>query len=110
MLKCGPIPFHAESCVLIQVVGPILAEEAKPLPADLDKFLSPGIDGHGAIYVSMGTLARLNAAELRSMAEALSALPNPVLWKLDKAHLPGMPSNCCSHPYLLPAAFCAAVF
>lgn len=78
----------------MQVVGPILAEEAQPLPADLDKFLSQGIDGPGAVYISMGTLARLNEAELLRMAEALSALPNPVLWKLDKAHLPGVIHAC----------------
>jgi len=42
----------------------------------------------------MGTLARLNGEELQAMAEALSALPNPVLWKLDNAHLPGMSANC----------------
>ncbi len=79
---------------MVQVVGPILAQDAKALPADLDKFLNQGISGPGAVYISMGTLARLNGEELQAMAEALSALPNPVLWKLDNAHLPGMSANC----------------
>ena len=45
--------------------------------------------GQGAVFVSMGTLARMNSDELHSLAQALTALPNPVLWKLDPAHLPG---------------------
>ncbi len=36
----------------------------------------------------MGSLARLPEAELRSMAAAFSALPNPVLWKLDPKDMP----------------------
>ena len=75
---------------MAQVLGPILADKAKPLPADVDSFLTQGgLEGGGAVYVSMGTLARLDATELHSMAQALSGLPNPVLWKLDAAHLPG---------------------
>lgn len=42
------------------------------------------------MFVSMGTLARMNRDELHSMAQALSALPNPVLWKLNPLHLPGV--------------------
>ncbi len=38
----------------------------------------------------MGTLAVLSADEVQSMAAALSALKNPVLWKLDRALLPGL--------------------
>lgn len=72
------------------MVGPILLDEAKPLPADLQAFLDQGLTGqHGAVYVSMGTLARLSEEEVQSMAAALCALPNPVLWKLDRALLPG---------------------
>ena len=72
------------------MVGPILAEDAKPLAQPLSDFLSQGqSSGHAAVYVSMGTLAMPTEAELRSMAEGLSALPNPVLWKLDEDFLPG---------------------
>ena len=73
------------------MVGPILLEEAKPLPADLNVFLDKAMStGRGAVYVSMGTLVRLSADEARSMAAALSALQSFVLWKLDPAHLPGL--------------------
>lgn len=66
-------------------------QDAKPLPADLSTFLSQGLaQGHSAVYVSMGTLARYTSDELHSMARALSALPNPVLWKLEPSQLPGM--------------------
>lgn len=76
--------------MLLQLVGPILLDEAKPLPADLQSFLDKGLSGqHAAVHVSMGTLARLSEDEVRSMAAALSALPNPTLWKLDEALLPG---------------------
>ena len=73
------------------MVGPILLEEAKPLPADLNVFLDKAMStGRGAVYVSMGTLVVLSADEARSMAAALSALDSFVLWKLDSAHLPGL--------------------
>ena len=72
-------------------MGPLLAETAKPLPADLAGFLDSGLShGHPAVYVSMGTWARLTKDELTSMAEALSALPyNPILWKFDPVLMPG---------------------
>ena len=82
----------------MQLVGPILAEPPKELPSDLKSFLDRGLTGPGAVYVSMGTLARMNTAQLGSMAQALSALPNPILWKLNEAHLPGDPTAanlCC---------------
>ncbi len=45
--------------------------------------------GHGAIYVSMGSAARLSKQELHSIAGCLAALPSPVLWKLAPVELPG---------------------
>lgn len=69
----------------------MLAQDSKPVTHELDSFLSQGLsEGHGAVFVSMGTLARINRDELHSMAQALSALPNPVLWKLNPLHLPGV--------------------
>ena len=83
--------------VVMQMVGPILLDEAKALPADLQAFLDEGVSSpHAAVYASMGTLARLTEEEVQSMAAAFSALPNPVLWKLDRAFLPGR----VSPPYL----------
>lgn len=74
---------------MLQLVGPISADSAKPLPADLSDFVEQGeAAGHGAVYVSMGTAARLTEAELHSLAGSLSALPNPVLWKLAPRDLP----------------------
>lgn len=95
--RCLYMGFHMLLCVLafveafgLQMVGPILLEEAQALPADLSKFLDQGVSGGmGAVYVSMGTLVRLGEDEVLSMAAALTALRHPVLWKLDRALLPG---------------------
>ncbi len=73
------------------MVGAILADEAKPLPVDLRAFLEQGLaEGHGGVYVSMGTAARLTQQEMQSLSEALSTLPNPVLWKVSAVQLPSM--------------------
>lgn len=70
----------------------MLCSPAKPLPQDLSAFLSHGsATGHEAVYVSMGSAIRLNAEELHAMAEALSNMANPILWKLPSADLPGLP-------------------
>ncbi|KAK9840269.1 hypothetical protein WJX74_006518 [Apatococcus lobatus] len=74
----------------LHMVGPVLASNAKPLPQELSFFLSSGMsNGNKAVYVSMGTLTAMFEPELRSMALGLSALPNPVLWKLPSSDLPG---------------------
>lgn len=71
------------------MVGAILADDAKPLPVELRAFLEQGLaEGHGGMYVSMGTAARLTQQEMQSLSEALSALPNPVLWKVSAVQLP----------------------
>ncbi len=72
------------------MVGPILAEAAKHLPTDLKAFVQQGAsEGHGAVYLSMGTAARLTKQELHSLRTSLASLPNPVLWKLAAVDLPG---------------------
>lgn len=74
----------------MQPVGPILAQDAKPLPQELASFLEQGSQtDDGAIYVAMGTFARQTRDELKRMASVLSKLPNPVLWKLHPEHMPG---------------------
>ena len=87
-----------------------MADPPKPLPSELDAFLrgrgSASTEqstaagqgsaegqgtlqtGQGAIYVSMGTVVRLTAAELQSLASSFSKLPNPILWKLPPTDLP----------------------
>ena len=88
MILASDTRTHTFMCDM-QLVGPILAEPSKPLPEKLDTFLDAGIaQGLGAVYVSMGSAARLAEEALLSMAQALSALPNPVLWKLSKRDLP----------------------
>ncbi|KAL0022994.1 hypothetical protein WJX79_004166 [Trebouxia sp. C0005] len=74
----------------VQMVGPILAEAAQPLPSELSSFLDQGtVQGLAAVYVCMGSAGRLTQTQLHGMAQGLSALPNPVLWKLSKIDLPG---------------------
>lgn len=82
---------------MLQMVGPLLTADAKPLSQDLDTFLNQGLKNSGAIYVSMGTLAKLSKAEVQSLAQAFRAISNPVLWKLDS--LPGW-------SLLQPPTFC----
>ena len=72
---------------MLQMVGPLLTADAKPLSRDLDTFLQQGLEDSGAIYVSMGTLAKLSKAEVQSLTQAFRAISNPVLGKLDS--LPG---------------------
>ena len=89
---------NPRECVLVQLVGPILAEDAKPLPQELASFLEQGsLTGHGAIYVAMGTCARQTIHELTTIASVLSQLPNLVLWKLDPGHMPGVLSASTLH-------------
>ncbi|KAL0039373.1 hypothetical protein WJX79_005388 [Trebouxia sp. C0005] len=73
----------------VHMVGAVMADDAKPLPADLTAFLEQNLaEGHGGMYVSMGTAARLTQQEMQGLSEALSALPNPVLWKVSAVQLP----------------------
>ena len=62
------------------MVGPILAEPAQPLPSELSSFLDEGTaQGLAAVYVCMGSAGRLTQTQLHSMAQGLSALPQPRL-------------------------------
>ena len=86
----------------LQVVGPTSVDVAKPLPTDLEAFLERGRAAqHGAIYISMGSVARLTEQELQSLADCVSALPNPVIWKLSALDLPSKHTFLClpSLPY-----------
>ena len=71
-------------------MGLLLVRAARPLPKELADFLDQGQPlGHAAVYVSMETLVKLPQKDLISMAAALAALPNPILWQLDPVSLPG---------------------
>lgn len=100
LASCPPCPpnrlrhtyTHPLIC-LVQLVGSVLAEDAKPLPAELDSFLNQGLaanQGQGAVLASLGTLALLTEHEVRSIAQGLCALDIHVLWKLDTQQLPGI--------------------
>ena len=92
-VSCAPrcsSTFCLLSLACVQMVGPLLTRDAKPLPADLNDFLNKGSKYDvGAVYVSFGAMVRLSKPEIHSVSQALSALPNPVLWKLNPKHLPG---------------------
>ena len=78
----------------------MLAEDSQALTADLSRFVESGMhEGHGAVFASLGTLAAITPEEVQAMATGLSALPNPVLWKLDSSYINGellVTLYCCS--------------
>ncbi|KAL0023973.1 hypothetical protein WJX77_004925 [Trebouxia sp. C0004] len=63
-------------------VGALTAAPAKALPFDLEEFVQSAGE-HGVVYASLGTTAIPEGAELRAIAQGLSAIaPAKVLWKL----------------------------
>ena len=91
------------TCIHVcQMIGSMTVAPGKPLVGELESFLQAAmpidpmngpINGVGkqcsAVYVSMGTLARLSEPEIRGMAANLAALPHKVLWKISNVELPG---------------------
>ncbi|BDA41086.1 UDP-glucuronosyltransferase 2B20 [Coccomyxa sp. Obi] len=71
----------------VKLVGPLMPEPAKPLPADLEEFMA-GSGDMGVVYVSLGTVCSIGAQEFRKLAAALSALPAHVIWKVGADDLP----------------------
>ena len=51
--------------------------------------LLEGVGPEGAVYASMGTLCNFGPEEFVAIGQALSALPNLVIWKLAPGDLPG---------------------
>lgn len=63
-------------------VGPITAAPAKALPSDLEAFVQSAGDA-GVVFASLGVTAIPEAAELKAIAQGLSAIaPTKVIWKL----------------------------
>ncbi|DBB18919.1 TPA: UDP glucuronosyltransferase 5, polypeptide G1, variant 3 [Trebouxia sp. C0006] len=63
-------------------VGAITAAPAKALPSELEEFMQSAGD-HGVVYASLGTTAIPEVAELKAIAQGLSAVaPAKALWKL----------------------------
>ncbi|KAL0040129.1 hypothetical protein WJX79_007837 [Trebouxia sp. C0005] len=68
-------------------VGALTAAPAMALPSDLEEFVQSAGD-QGVVYASLGTTAIPEAAELRAIAQGLSAIaPVKVLWKLSDSDL-----------------------
>ncbi|BDA49333.1 UDP-glucuronosyltransferase 2A1 [Coccomyxa sp. Obi] len=71
----------------LKMIGPILPEPARPLPADLEEFME-GAGNNGVLLVAMGTIATLGLKERQAMAAAFAKLPARVLWRLSKSEVP----------------------
>lgn len=64
------------------MVGPLTVREAKPLPPDLEEFVSSS-GGNGFIIVSFGSnVGTLSQATVDTLAEAFGKLKQQVVWKL----------------------------
>ncbi|CAL5226001.1 g8804 [Coccomyxa viridis] len=72
----------------VQLVGALLPTQAKPLPPIFEALLE-GVGPEGAVYASMGTLCNFGPEEFVAIGQALSGLPNLVIWKLAPGDLPG---------------------
>lgn len=68
-----------------KVVGPILPEPAKALPAELEAWMTAA--PNGVLLVSLGTVAEavLTPETINTLAEVFGQLPLNVLWKLGRA-------------------------
>ena len=68
------------------MVGALNVKTAKPLPPELEKFVSASRE-HGFIIVSFGTnVASLPKAEVDMLAEAFGKLKQRVVWKVKGNH------------------------
>jgi glucuronosyltransferase len=64
------------------MVGAILPEPAKPLPADLEEFMQSSGE-HGVILVTFGSmLSKLEASILKKMTIVFGRLKQKILWKV----------------------------
>ncbi|XP_013116688.1 UDP-glycosyltransferase UGT4 isoform X3 [Stomoxys calcitrans] len=80
---------------LIEIGGIHLNEEPKPLPKDIEDFVTSA--KHGVIFFSLGTNVKtthLQPQTLEKIYNVLSKLPQKVLWKCDdESKVPGNSSN-----------------
>ena len=76
--SCGGV-FHSTGQIM---VGPLTVRNARPLPPDLDEFVSNS-GGHGFIIVSFGShVADLPQEEVDMLATAFGKLKQRVVWRL----------------------------
>ena len=81
----GPFQYP-ESCQHLQTIIHVNVS-SDPDNGWLQAFLASSGDA-GVVYVSLGTVCSIGAAEFRELASALSALPAHVVWKVGKDDLP----------------------
>ncbi|XP_013116689.2 UDP-glycosyltransferase UGT4 [Stomoxys calcitrans] len=88
-------PARALVPAMIEIGGIHLNEEPKPLPKDLEAFVSNA--EHGIILFCLGSnvkASHLQPNALEKIYKALSKLPQKVLWKYDvETNIPGNSSN-----------------
>jgi len=79
---------------LIQMVGPLLAAQQEPLPDSLQLWLDQGSEQRDVVYISIGTLATLEAWQARALVEGVSRAGVRILLALRKNQhslLPSLP-------------------
>eukprot|EP00884_Botryococcus_braunii_P021538 jgi/Botrbrau1/8068/Bobra.13_2s0034.1 len=69
-----PLPPH------VKLVGPVMVEDPKPLPPDLEAFVQGSPQGF--VLVSAGTVIQLSMEHVKEIGNALVGLPVRVIWKL----------------------------
>lgn len=75
-------------------LGGVHIKEAKPLDAELQKYLDSAKDG--AIYVSWGSMIRTDTLPLEkrnNLLKAFASFKQKVLWKWENKTLPNKPKN-----------------
>ncbi|DBB05885.1 TPA: hypothetical protein ACH3X3_009889 [Trebouxia sp. C0006] len=71
----------------IVLFGAITAKDAQPLPPHLESFVGTAGE-HGVVFASLGSTAIPDAAEIKAIAKALSAIaPTRAVWNLAKKDL-----------------------
>ena len=65
------------------MVGPLSIRKTKPLPANMEEFVSSSGE-HGVVMVSFGTLvaSNLEKQKVEMLAEAFGKLKQKVIWTL----------------------------
>uniref|UniRef100_A0A1I8NYK7 UDP-glucuronosyltransferase n=1 Tax=Stomoxys calcitrans TaxID=35570 RepID=A0A1I8NYK7_STOCA len=78
----------------IEVGGMHINRQRKPLPLDIERFISES--PHGVVYFSMGSNIKsknLPFEKRQELMKALKSLKQRVLWKFEDPHLEGKPDN-----------------
>ncbi|KAJ7334574.1 hypothetical protein OS493_014898 [Desmophyllum pertusum] len=83
LVQTDPIDYPRPHLPNTKLVGPLLSSPAKPLPEELEQFVS-GSGDEGVILVSFGSiLGEIDEQTIATMADVFSGLPQRVIWKLN---------------------------